>query len=1287
MTPPAVKDYKDKEIVVTINGTKYYVPTTFSEVSLNDYLRINLSLTGTKVTCREGGCGVCIVNAAYKDPVGGSQFVERAVNSCLCPILSCDGWEITTVEGIGNQNKPHPLQSRLTDHYGTQCGFCTPGMIMNMYSLLQNGSLTKRDVEDSFDGNICRCTGYRPILDAFKSFASMGVSSGVVDIENSDAVVALCRKFAHTATNDKSRAEYYVRQQCKATRDFAPPWYAPATLNDLYKLLPQLTSQNVYYVVGHTGKGVYDDGPYDAYVNLKNIRDLYELSLSQTALRLGSAIPLKDLIETYKEFAGNDGYHYLTELATLLSKTAHIAVRNVGSWGGNMAMKNRHKEFPSETFLTMAVSNAIIYTGPDNKALSADDFLNSDLKGNVILRAELPAFGNDYYFKTYKVMPRSQNAHAIVNAAFRAKVDKSQGYVITEKPCLIFGNIAANFVHAAQTETFLAGKNLGDVNVLQQALQILNKEVNPTTDPSEARPEARRSICLSLFYKFALTIVGDFADPRYHSATSSLRLERPLSSGTQSYPTKKENWPLTQPIPKIESMVQCTGEAKFIADIERNDLLHAAFVLTTQANATVYRIDTAPALALPGVVRVFTAPDIPGVNNIFPQNDPSYPTPPEELLVIRQSLYAGQPVAIVVAVTRDIAEAGAKLVVIEYSNVRNPILTVQDAIRENSFYESAPTITVGDADAAIASAPRKISGELTLGHQAHYHMETMVAVAYPTENGVDLDAGTQWIDYVQDGVALVTGVPKNRINVSVRRNGGGFGAKIHRNNHSACACAMAAWILKKPVKMHMTLWDNSRLVGKRYAYYAKYNVGFDDNGKLLGVSCDVYCNTGAYLGSPAITFLYMFAENVYKSDNWKFNLFQCKTNIPSNVFMRAPGSFEAIHFAETILEHVAFAVKKPAIEVKQANFLKDGDPLIIGAPLTNCTIAPITLQLLESADYKTRVTAVEQFNKANRWRKRGLGISPTKYTCAWDLGYFNCLVSVYHTGGYVAVTHGGIELGQGINTKVAQVVAYELGIDMKYIDIQPTQGITNPNAVCTGNSITSELACLAAIDCCNQIKANMKKTKDSMPPDSKWEDLVEKAFRSGVNLCAQAWAAPKSADVVPLVQYNTYGTMCTEVEVDVLTGEYQINRVDLLYDCGESMSPLVDVGQVEGAVIMGLGYLTSEEVLFDPKTGENLTYGTWKYKPPTTKDIPIDFRVAILQNAPNPSGVLRSKVVGEPPLLMTTSVIFALRNAVYAQLQEVGKGDVWVFMESPLTVERMQQYAQIDISQMRYKDY
>jgi xanthine dehydrogenase/oxidase len=366
---------------------------------------------------------------------------------------------------------------------------------------------------------------------------------------------------------------------------------------------------------------------------------------------------------------------------------------------------------------------------------------------------------------------------------------------------------------------------------------------------------------------------------------------------------------------------------------------------------------------------------------------------------------------------------------------------------------------------------------------------------------------------------------------------------------------------------------------------------------------------------------------------------------------RAPGTVEGIAMIENIMENVAMIVGKDPLKVRLANIPK------------NSKVRSILQEITTTAEYSQRRAEIEKFNADNRWIKRGIAILPMKY----HLGYFgsqNALVSVYYADATVSISHGGIEMGQGLNTKVAQTAAYILGIPIEKISIKPTNNFTAPNAIVTGGSQGSDISCFAVQKACEIIKARLEPIKKANPNDD-WSKIIQKAFAQNIDLMASYFF--KASDIK---EYDIWGAACSEVEVDVLTGSLLINRVDILEDLGESMSPGVDIGQIEGAFVMGLGYYLTEQLVYDKQTGELKTNRSWNYKVPGAKDIPIDFRVKFLQNSSNPFGVLRSKAVGEPATCLAFSVIMALRHALNSARKDSGiKTNEFYHLGAPSTTE------------------
>jgi xanthine dehydrogenase/oxidase len=1256
-----------------LNGEEVRLDNVSTSLSLNDWLRSQHGLSGTKRMCNEGGCGCCIVSVTKTDLVI-NEPTTIAINSCLCPLYSVNGWTITTIEGIGSSKKGfHPIQQKIADYNGTQCGYCTPGMVMNMYSLIQEiPKPTKKYIEDSFDGNICRCTGYRPILDAMKSFAVD--SDDIIDVE--DVSLTKC-----------SSCPVIKKQQwVNYPRDTSDPvWYQPTQLSDALDIIKTAGSNGmmIKLICGDTGRGIFkSQEKIDAYIDLKKVKELYSVNIENTYISIGSAVPLNQLIDILQVTATKSVS--FQPIADHLKKIANVPVRNIGSWAGNLMLTHNHSNFPSDVFTVMQSAGAtvtICTANNDTGEYPLRDFLNVNMTNKMILSLQIPYCSPDTVFSSFKIMPRSQNAHAYVNAAFCMKVDKKT-MTVKSIPSFIYGGISEHSISVPMTESFMVGKKLTDIGTLRGAIQLLKSEIVPNSPPVAASTQYRKDLAINLFYKFYLKALGsDKVNSLYQSA--AVPYIRPVSSGSQTYSADSSQFPINQPMPKLTAALQASGEAEYTTDIlHQLGELSAAFVLTTQGNAKILSIDTSPAMAVPGAVSVITAKDIPqnGTNDFVCGLDDE----PEKVLATDESVYAGQAVAIAIADTPTHAQQMAQLVTIQYQTMGPPILTIKDAIAAKSFNQNVSTVTIGDADDAINKSDHVVSGEVSCGTQYHFTMETQTAFVIPNDDGYTVYSSTQWTQMVQSAVANILNVSNNKVTVVVKRVGGGYGSKISRAAQIAAGCGLAAHITQRPVRMHMDLETNMKMVGKRYPYYCQYTVGCGNDGSLNGIKVNVYNDAGHARNDSAKVLAETSIDNTYKCPNWTINFTVCKTNTCSNIATRAPGFLPATFIIETIMDNVASSIGMDVNEFKEKNFYKKGDISYVaqppnGLPLTYCNIDDLWKQISSTADVNNRKQQIITYNKANRWRKRGLSMVPLRYGIGWNGIIATVLVSVYSGDGSVSIVHGGVEIGQGINTKVAQVTASTLDIPISSVTVVPTNSFTNPNGGSTGGSVTSELNCMGALRACQALKSRLDKVKDEMIASGKiadpsWPQIVQKAFENGVDLSEKYFVLGQSPYNFA---YSSYGVTVAEVEVDVLTGETQVLRVDILYDCGQSINPEIDVGQVEGAFMMGLGYWLTEKIKYDPVTGQLLTFNTWEYKPPASKDIPIDFRIELLKNAPNPVGILRSKAVGEPPLCMSSAVLYAVKRAIESARHDNGN-DQPFGLSVPTTVEDIQQACLVD---------
>ncbi|XP_041981383.1 xanthine dehydrogenase 1-like [Aricia agestis] len=1239
------------KISFTINGERHSLSGTevSSSTSLNDYIRNYAGLFGTKAMCHEGGCGACTVTVSQVHPNTKERRVV-AVNSCLVHVLSCHQWDITTVEGVGASHRD--IQKRLAEFNGTQCGYCTPGWVMSMHSLYEGSEakLTERQVERAFGGNMCRCTGYRPILDAFKSFA-VDVVSSIQDVEDLHKMKCLKK------VKDKEEDDWCVidntSESLLSLHLSASRWYKAYTVQDVYKILSREGMDSYRFIAGNTGKGVY---PYktEARVNIDIssvtiLRDTY----TDENLVLGAGMTISEVMATFQKIRKNNyDFHYLEQFYKHLELVATVPVRNIGTIGGNLALKNSHQEFPSDIFVLLATVEAtvtIVDSALKFAEVKMQDFPKTDIKNKLIVNVKLPPLSMSHLIRTYKIMPRAQNAHAIVNAGFHFVLDSKKE---VSSAVLVFGSINEHFIRAKETENILKGKKLFSDETLQIAMKTLQEELKPDDRPPEQSPACRKSIALGLFYKAILSL-SPTVNPRYRSGGEDI--VREISRGTQVYDTDKSVWPLNQPVPKLEALAQCSGEANYACDrVPSPRQVHLAFVTSSVCLGEIVDFDASEAMKLSGVVAFLTAKDIPGGNNFTPKDVP-WQNYNEEILASKTISYYGQPVGVIAAVTHKLALKAAGLVKVKYKKSdKKPVLDVKSALnapdKEKRIREDANV----KATERGSDTTHVIKGTFSMGDQYHYTMETQSCMATHTTRGLKLRSATQWMDLVHVAAAHATGLPLHRLEVEVPRVGGGYGGKASRSAQIACACAVAAHTLKRDAVLVLPLSDNMEIVGKRQACYTEFEVGVNDDGVIQYLEVVYYSDCGCSYNDTAGLDIAGVMTNLYSSKRWTIKGYSVLTDKASNTWCRAPATTEATAIVEHIMERIAHATKKDSIDVRISNI----------APENNA-IKDIIDTLKIDSKFDERKAQIEKFNSENAWVKRSLKMSLMSFPISYS-GNFAVTISVYHADGTILMSHGGIEMGQGINTKVAQVCAYILNVPLEMITVRGSDSFTSPNAMASNGSITSESVAFATVKACKELLERLEPAKAELY-EPKWIDVIKKAYDKGINL--QVNAMTSSLD--HLVGYSIYGACVAEVELHALEGTTQLLRVDLVQDTGRSMSPALDVGQIEGAFIMGLGLWTSERLVYDP-SGKLLTNNTWTYKPPGANDIPVDFRVYFRRNESANVGVLRSKATGEPALVLSVVVAFAIHGAITEIRKEFGYNDIdWVPLDTPCTVEHI----------------
>ncbi|WP_338544556.1 xanthine dehydrogenase molybdopterin binding subunit [Pseudomonas benzopyrenica] len=714
-----------------------------------------------------------------------------------------------------------------------------------------------------------------------------------------------------------------------------------------------------------------------------------------------------------------------------------------------------------------------------------------------------------------------------------------------------------------------------------------------------------------------------------------------------------------------------SGEALYIDDrLEFPNQLHVYARMSEHAHARITHIDLLPCYQIPGVALAITAADVPG------QLDIGAVLPGDPLLADGEVQYLGQPVLAVAATSLDAARRAAQAAIVKYEPLE-AILDVKEALRREHFISPSHSHRIGDAAAALAAAPHRLQGELAIGGQEHFYLETQVASVMPTEDGGMLVySSTQNPTEVQKQVAEVLGVAMNKVTVDMRRMGGGFGGKESQAGMPAALCAVFAHLTGRPVKMRLPRFEDMHMTGKRHPFHVEYDVGFDDDGRLLGIRFELAGNCGYSpdLSNAIIDRAMFHADNAYFLGNAQITGHRCKTHLASNTAYRGFGGPQGMLAIENVMDAIARHRGLDPLEVRRRNYY--------GKETRNLThyhqvvednlLDETTTDLAASSDYQARREAIRDFNRNSPVLKKGLALTPVKFGISFTSSFLNqggALVNVY-TDGSIHLNHGGTEMGQGLNTKVAQVVAEVFQVDMARIQITATNTDKVPNTSPTAASSGTDLNGKAAQNAAQTIKdrlidfASRHFHVGSEEVDFRnghvrvrerllsFEELIQLAYVGQVSLSSTGYyRTPKihydrdQARGRPFYYY-AFGAACSEVVIDTLTGEYRLLRTDILHDVGASLNPAIDIGQVEGGFVQGLGWLTMEELVWSD-AGKLLTAGPSTYKIPAVSDVPPVLRVRLVENRQNPEAtVFHSKAVGEPPFMLGISVWCALQDAV-----------------------------------------
>ncbi len=1250
-------------ITFTLNGATREVRDASPTTTLLEYLRSS-GLTGSKEGCAEGDCGACTVLLVDTDAQDRPTY--RAVNSCITFLGAIAGRELVTVEGVGSREHPHPVQSAMVEQCGSQCGFCTPGFVASMVEGYYRADIDRgsspaacanRRVElaDQLAGNLCRCTGYRPIRDAMLQAREVHDHGGVAG----DPLLVPLGADARTQLAPVDISAHGDRFQ------------RPTTLTELCEL--RAADPTALLIAGATELGVERNKKLRALprlISTEGVPELRRITRSADELIIGGAATLTQLEETIAQPAGDPRADRLHGLRKMLKVFAARAIRNRATVSGNLVTASPIGDL-APVLLSLDASLALrsvrgerrvplaeFFVGYRKTLLGADEIVTA-----IHVPLSLPTDGL-VRATSFKVSKRRELDISIVAAGMLLELDPDNR---VRHARLGFGGVAATPIRAKNTEALLVGRLL-DEETVALAESSIAREFNPISDV-RGSAEVRRALVSSLLRKYLLG------------------LESPPQDGALDFLPHVEQLVDNEPSRAMRhdsAWGHVTGSALYVDDqaSQRGGMLELWPLLSPHAHAAITKLDTSAARAMPGVVDIITAAEIPGENEIGAIRKD------EPLLAAHEVLFVGQMVAMVVAQTLAQARAAAATIVVEYAP-KPAIIGISAAIAANRFHTNPHVIQRGDVESALRGSPHRVAGELNIGGQEHFYLESQSAWAERGDDGdVFVVSSTQHPSEIQAVVSHVLHLPSNKVVVQSPRMGGGFGGKETQGNAFAALCALAAMRTGKPARIQLDRDIDMVTTGKRHPFYARYEVGFDDAGAIQGVKVALFSDGGYALDlSESILDRALFhLDNSYHLPALRFEGRVCNTNVVSHTAFRGFGGPQGMVVIEEILDRVARALSLAPEVVRERNLYRAARPETntthYGQHLDDNRIERIWSELVESAELKSRRAEIAAFNRSNEWCKRGIAITPLKFGISFTASFLNqagALVLIYRDG-TVQVNHGGTEMGQGLHSKVVGVVSRELGVRTEHVRAMKTQTDKVPNTSATAASSGADLngaavqaACATLRERLRPVAARMLSETLSRPvaPESialedglfwsqqspatklAFNQLAERAYFGQISLSSTGYyrtpdlAYDKATGTGRPFHYFSYGAAVSEVEIDGLTGMKRLRRVDILQDVGDSLNPRIDRGQVEGAFVQGVGWLTSEELKWTPE-GKLLTHSASTYQIPTIGDAPYEMRVKLLTRATQANVVHGSKAVGEPPLMLAISAREAIRDAIAA---------------------------------------
>ena len=1082
-------------------------------------------------------------------------------------------------------------------------------------------------------------------------------------------------------------------------------WFRPVTLKQLLQIKSAYPSAKV--IGGSTETQIetkFKAMHYSPSVFVGDIAELREYSFEKDHLALGGNVVLTDLEDICKQAVEHYGSSKAQPFEAIHKQIKYFAgrqIRNVGTPAGNLATASPISDLNP----VFVATNTVLVAKSLNKTVEIP--MSEFFKGYrttalppdaVIATLKIPiSRPQGEYLRAYKQAKRKDDDIAIVNAVLRVQLNDAK---IVENASLIYGGLAPITKAAQQATEFLKGKDFTDPRTLEGVMNALGADFDLRFGVPGGMPTYRKSLALGFFYRFYHEVLQWLQN---HSesidADAINEIDRGISFGEKDHEATQayEQRILGKANAHLSALKQCTGEAQYTDDIpvQRNELF-GVLVISAKAHAKILNVNSDPAFEIPGVVDYIDHKDLATPES----NWWGAPNCDEVFFALDEVFTHGQPIGMVLATSARQAETGARAVQVEYEELP-AIFSIEEAIAAESYHPHHRYIKTGNVEDAFKQADHVFSGIVRMGGQEHFYLETQACVAIPKpEDGeMEIWSSTQnatetyalpirmqlhcaLIHDRQSYVAKVTGVAANKVVSRVKRLGGGFGGKETRSVQLACICAVAAKKTKRPVRCMLNRDEDMMTSGQRHPFLARWKVGVNKDGKLQALDADIFCNAGwtQDLSGAVVERSLSHCDGCYRIPNVHVRGRPAKTNTVSNTAFRGFGGPQGMFIGECFMEEVADRLKIPVEELRRINMYEPGEKTHFLQELKDWHVPLMYKHVIEESDYESRKAAVAAFNKQSKWRKRGLALIPTKFGISFTALFLNqagALVHIYHDGS-VLVAHGGIEMGQGLHTKMTMVAAEALGIPLGDVYISETATNTVANTSSTAASASSDLNGYAVLDACQQLNRRLAPYRERFGKDAPLKQLAHAAYFDRVNLSANGFYKTPDIGYVwgenkgQMFFYFTQGVTAAEVEIDTLTGDWTCLRADIKMDVGRSINPSIDYGQIEGAFIQGQGLFTTEESLWQRNTGQLWTRGPGAYKIPGFRDIPQEFNVSLLKDVEweNLRTIQRSRGVGEPPLFMGSAVFFAIRDALRAARQQYGVDEV-LSLQSPATPERI----------------